>query len=184
MAVSQVPSTWLKTFIASAISPRLVLEEHEDRFVVPYLDKLIHIITETGYLHIQATRPDTVGVGLNSSPLGLAAYIVEKFAAFSSGKQVQKPNGGLQDMFTLDELIDNIMIYWWTGSITSSMRFYKENIGRMVNSEYLNSLQRYMTRVFGHENGTHNDFVPAFLSKFQLALPMLKMSFSFIPKAC
>ena len=60
MAVSQTPSTMIKSFL-TLLSPRLVLEPHEDAMIVPYTGKLLHALRETGYLHLQATRPDTVG---------------------------------------------------------------------------------------------------------------------------
>ena len=45
-------------------------------------EKFQFLMGESGYFHIQATKPDTVGVGLNTSPLGLAAYIIEKFSTW------------------------------------------------------------------------------------------------------
>ncbi len=75
---------------------------------------------ETGYQRIQGTKPQTLGYGLNDSPAGLAAWIVEKFRTWSDC------GGDIEKRFTKDELLTNIMIYWVTGSITSSMRLYCE----------------------------------------------------------
>jgi len=139
MAMSQRPSSILKSLL-TLISPRLVLDPHEDKFIVPYTDKLLHALKETGYLHLQATRPDTVGVGLTTSPLGLLAYIAEKFATFSTTtKNLMSPDGNLPSMFTMDEILDNIMVYWITGTMTSSMRFYKENFARQENLKWLDA---------------------------------------------
>ncbi|MEE9280200.1 MAG: epoxide hydrolase family protein [Myxococcota bacterium] len=77
---------------------------------------------ETGYQRIQGTRPQTLGYGLNDSPVGLAAWIVEKFRAWSDC------NGNPENRFTKDELLTNIMIYWVTQSITSSTRLYYETL--------------------------------------------------------
>jgi len=89
------------------------------------------MLQESGYLHIQATKPDTVGVGLNASPQGLAAYILEKFhsAIFVEGSKDDSMKM-LRKNFpvSLDVLLDNISLYWLTGTITTSMRFYRENI--------------------------------------------------------
>lgn len=75
---------------------------------------------ETGYQRIQGTKPQTLGYGLNDSPAGLAAWIVEKFRTWSDcDRDVEK-------RFTKDELLTNIMIYWTTGTITSSVRLYCE----------------------------------------------------------
>jgi len=75
---------------------------------------------ERGYSQIQGTKPQTLGYGLNDSPAGLAAWIVEKFRTWSDS------NGNVESRFTQDELLTNVMIYWVTGSITSSTRIYYE----------------------------------------------------------
>ena len=64
---------------------------------------------------------------MNSSPLGLAAYILEKFSTWTHRSNRAKADGGLTQ-YQMDHLLDNVMMYWVTGSITSSMRYYKENI--------------------------------------------------------
>ncbi|XP_071645539.1 juvenile hormone epoxide hydrolase 2-like [Temnothorax longispinosus] len=84
------------------------------------------LLAETGYYHIQATKPDTVGVGLNDSPAGLAAYIIEKFSTGTNPSYKKRADGGFLEKFTYDELIDNLMIYWVSNSITTAMRIYAE----------------------------------------------------------
>ena len=76
--------------------------------------------TETGYAAIQSTKPQSLGYALNDSPAGLAAWIVEKFRQWSDC------GGDVERRFTKDELLTNIMIYWVTQTITSSMRLYYE----------------------------------------------------------
>lgn len=66
------------------------------------------------------------GVALSDSPIGLAAYILEKFSTWTRKSGRFDADGGLLDKFTMDELLDNVMIYWVTNSITSSMRLYSE----------------------------------------------------------
>lgn len=75
---------------------------------------------ETGYQQIQGTRPQSLGYGLNDSPAGLAAWIVEKFRAWSDC------GGDVERSFSKDELLTNVMIYWTTQSIASSTRIYYE----------------------------------------------------------
>jgi microsomal epoxide hydrolase len=77
---------------------------------------------ETGYQQIQGTKPQTLGYGLTDSPAGLAAWIVEKFRTWSDC------GGDVETRFTKDELLTNVMIYWITGSITSSTRLYYETM--------------------------------------------------------
>ncbi|CAN7996640.1 unnamed protein product [Ixodes hexagonus] len=101
-------------------------------FPFPLWPKLRNLLQESGYMHIQATKPDTVGVALLNSPAGLAAYILEKFSTWTRADNRVLDDGGLTTKFSLDELLTNVMVYWLTDSITSSMRYYKENIGNVV----------------------------------------------------
>jgi len=74
-----------------------------------------------GYAQIQASRPQTIGYALADSPVGQAAWIYEKLAAWSdSGGQPEKVLG-------YDKMLDDIMLYWLTNSGASSARFYWEN---------------------------------------------------------
>lgn len=75
---------------------------------------------ESGYSHLHETRPQTLAYGLNDSPVGLASWIVEKFRAWSDC------HGEIESVFTKDELLTNIMIYWVTQTINSSIRLYYE----------------------------------------------------------
>ena len=75
---------------------------------------------ESGYQHIQRTRPQTLAYGLTDSPAGLAGWIVEKFRVWSDC------DGDVFSRFTRDELLTNIMIYWVTGTINASTRLYYE----------------------------------------------------------
>jgi microsomal epoxide hydrolase len=76
---------------------------------------------EGAYSSIQSTKPQTLAYGLSDSPAGLAAWIVEKFRAWSDC------GGDLGRRFSEDELLTNITIYWVTGTIGSSTRMYYEN---------------------------------------------------------
>ena len=80
---------------------------------------------ETGYQAIQGTKPQTLGYGLADSPAGVAAWIVEKFHGWTD--MPQGSEGDLDDHFSKDDLLTNISIYWFTGTITSSTRIYYEN---------------------------------------------------------
>lgn len=80
---------------------------------------------ELAYQQIQATKPQSLGYALNDSPAGLAAWILEKFHGWTD--MPQGAEGNLDDFFSKDELLTNISIYWFTESITSSMRIYYEN---------------------------------------------------------
>jgi pimeloyl-ACP methyl ester carboxylesterase len=75
---------------------------------------------ESGYAQEQGTKPQTVGVALNDSPAGLLAWAVEKFRTWSDC------DGHPENAFTRDQLITNVMTYWVTQTITSSVRLYWE----------------------------------------------------------
>uniref|UniRef100_A0AC35UF37 Epoxide hydrolase n=1 Tax=Rhabditophanes sp. KR3021 TaxID=114890 RepID=A0AC35UF37_9BILA len=119
------PKQWFYT-IAGNIAPSLVFKNplHHN-----YSTKrlFMNVMKESGYMHIQATKPDTVGVSLNDSPLGLAAYILEKFSTWTDPRFVDLEDGGLTKYFTMDELLTNVMIYWTQGNIVNSQRYYKEH---------------------------------------------------------
>ncbi|XP_033323810.1 juvenile hormone epoxide hydrolase 1 [Megalopta genalis] len=93
----------------------------------PVSAHLSNLIEESGYFHIQATKPDTIGAALASAPDGLAAYILEKFSTWTNKAYRQRDDGGIKDRFNINEILDNIMVYWVTNSITTSARLYAEN---------------------------------------------------------
>ncbi|WP_292518621.1 epoxide hydrolase family protein [Methanoculleus sp.] len=95
------------------------LSENERR----YFDAIQQLWTqEGGYNMMQSTKPQTLAYGLNDSPAGLAAWIVEKFRSWSDC------GGDIERRFSKDELLTNIMIYWTTETIGSSVRLYYENV--------------------------------------------------------
>lgn len=78
---------------------------------------------EGAYQQIQRTKPQTLAYGLTDSPAALAAWIVEKFRSWTDCQ------GDPESIITRDRLLDNISIYWLTGTIHSSMRLYFEETG-------------------------------------------------------
>ena len=76
----------------------------------------------TGYMAIQSTKPQTLAYGLTDSPIGLAAWILEKFQVWSD-----LDTGGLAATFGWDRLLDNVMAYWLTNTAGSAARLYAES---------------------------------------------------------
>ena len=76
---------------------------------------------EGGYAHMHATKPQTAAAALNDSPAGLAAWIGEKFRAWSDC------DGVIERRFSKDTLLTDLSLYWFTGSIGTSMQMYWEN---------------------------------------------------------
>lgn len=76
---------------------------------------------EGAYAQQHSSKPITLAYGLNDSPVGLCAWIIEKFKGWSDSK------GDIENVFTKDELLANISLYWVTQTIHSSIRIYNEN---------------------------------------------------------
>lgn len=77
--------------------------------------------TERGYSSIQSTRPQTLGYGLADSPAGLAAWLVEKWRAWSDS------DGDVREHLGTDFVLTLLTLYWCTNTITSSLRDYFDN---------------------------------------------------------
>jgi pimeloyl-ACP methyl ester carboxylesterase len=77
-----------------------------------------------GYSKQQSTRPQTLGYALVDSPMGQAAWVIEKFYEWMDC------DGHPENVLTRDELLDNVMFYWLTASGASSARLYWESFGR------------------------------------------------------
>jgi epoxide hydrolase len=77
---------------------------------------------QKGYAVIQSLKPEQLSFALNDSPMGLAAWIIQCFYMWGD---VQ---GDLESRFTKDELITNVMLYWFTESIPSAIRLYCESL--------------------------------------------------------
>ena len=78
---------------------------------------------DSGYSKQQSTRPQTLGYGLTDSPAGQAAWILEKFWAWTDC------GGHPENILGRDELLDNVMFYWATATAASSARLYWESFG-------------------------------------------------------
>lgn len=76
---------------------------------------------EGGYSLQQKTKPITLAYGLNDSPIGLCAWIVEKMHGWADCK------GNAENVFSKDALLSNVTLYWLTETLHSSIRLYGEN---------------------------------------------------------
>lgn len=80
-----------------------------------------HLQSGTGYSSQQSTRPQTLGYGLADSPMGQAAWIIEKFHAWTDH------DGDHEQVVDRDRLLDNVMLYWLSNTGASSARLYWES---------------------------------------------------------
>jgi pimeloyl-ACP methyl ester carboxylesterase len=83
-----------------------------------FIDASAAIEPEIAYARLQMSKPQTLAHALNDSPVGLAAWIVEKFRAWSDS------NGDVESRFSKDELLTNLMLYWVTQTAPASARMY------------------------------------------------------------
>ncbi|RZC42244.1 EHN and/or Abhydrolase 1 domain containing protein, partial [Asbolus verrucosus] len=113
--------------------PSLIVNKKNKHKLYPLSDFFSNVLLEFGYMHLQATKPDTVGVSLTDSPVGLAAYILAMFSTWTNPEYKNRENGGLLEKYAYEKLLDNVMIYWITNTITTSMRIYAESINKKQN---------------------------------------------------
>jgi len=88
-----------------------------------------YVAHESGYSTQQKTRPQTLGYGLHDSPVGQLAWIVEKFHRWTDH------DGDPADLLGRDEMLDDVSLYWFTGTATSSARLYWESFGKIDQPE-------------------------------------------------
>ena len=84
---------------------------------------------DSGYSKQQSTRPQTLGYGLTDSPIGQAAWILEKFYQWTDC------DGHPENAVSRDELLTNVMFYWLTETAASSARLYWESFGEFNGGE-------------------------------------------------
>jgi pimeloyl-ACP methyl ester carboxylesterase len=110
-------------FLPSSYEPaigaaQMPLTAAEERFL---REKNEWAALEGGYAHMHTTKPQTLAASLNDSPVGLAAWIAEKFRAWSDCE------GDVESVFSKDELLTNISLYWHTQCIGTAIQMYWEN---------------------------------------------------------
>ena len=88
-----------------------------------------YVAWDSGYSKEQSTRPQTVGYGLVDSPSGQAAWIMEKFWAWTDC------DGHPENALSRDDMLDNVMLYWLPGTAASSARLYWESFGKANTDE-------------------------------------------------
>ncbi|KAK5642983.1 hypothetical protein RI129_009150 [Pyrocoelia pectoralis] len=125
MCMPSGPKALIKLFISS-LFPSFFVDKRSKHKMFPLLEKFSLLLEEFGYYLLQATKPDTVGIGLGQSPSGMAAYILEKFSTGTNVSFREREDAGLKETFSYITLLDNLMIYWISNSLTTSMRIYSE----------------------------------------------------------
>ena len=107
----------------NAGAPKDALANPDDRDKVALAGARYYAEWGAGYSKQQSTRPQTLGYGLADSPMGQAAWIIEKFYEWTDC------HGHPENALSRQELIDNVMFYWLPGTAASSARLYWESFG-------------------------------------------------------
>ncbi|XP_060535237.1 juvenile hormone epoxide hydrolase 1-like [Cylas formicarius] len=138
MPVVATPLGKLKLLVGSVLPSLMGISKWEYKRIYPLSKTNQRFYRETGYFHLHVTKPDTVGVALRDSPVGTAAYLLEKFITLTNLEWANMEDGGLTRKYSLTQLLDNIMIYWVSRCMTTSIRIYAFGFGqyeRKINLE-------------------------------------------------
>ncbi|KAI9217917.1 epocide hydrolase domain-containing protein [Blastocladiella britannica] len=124
MAAFQPPrtATWIPSLVAMYANKGTYVLSPEEWEWVKETQK--HQETGTGYMHYQTTAPQALAYGLNDSPVGLLAWIYEKFYRWTHHL------GDVTQAVPIDKILLNVSIYWFTNTIASSLRLYRETLGK------------------------------------------------------
>ncbi|XP_049770766.1 juvenile hormone epoxide hydrolase 1-like [Schistocerca cancellata] len=137
------PKAMLKGLVGS-LWPTLFVERRYVHKAFPFWKPWLNtVLLEMGYFHLQASKPDTIGLALQTTPAGLAAYILEKFSTWTDPSWKSLPCGGLTKKYEMTDLLDNVMIYWLTGCITTSVRLYSEHFSKAARVGRKRVIERY-----------------------------------------
>ncbi|CAD0201815.1 unnamed protein product [Chrysodeixis includens] len=123
MPVSLRRISTVKMFVGS-LFPTWIDADHPER-LYPLTKHFTYVFRESGYFHLQFTKPDTIGAALTDTPVGLAAYLMEKIAIVSNRDQLDTPHGGLESL-DLDDVLDTVTIMWTNECFVTATRLYSE----------------------------------------------------------
>ena len=102
-------------------NPAIPVDGLNDAEAAEYARLGQHMAMDSAYAFLQSTRPQTLAVAMTDSPAGLATWIIDKFYAWTDH------DGDLAAAFDFDHLLDNLSVYWFTGTAASSFRLYHES---------------------------------------------------------
>ncbi|KAJ8721329.1 hypothetical protein PYW07_002104 [Mythimna separata] len=127
-AVSLAPGVLISYLSGSinSLHQSLVVDPALAERMYPILRVALLLMEESGYLHVQATKPDTLGIAMSDSPMALFAWLMQGVSGASRRSYKSRVDGGLHDLYTPEALIDNVMFYWTENKFTTSARLYAE----------------------------------------------------------
>ncbi|KAK0422729.1 hypothetical protein QR680_007748 [Steinernema hermaphroditum] len=132
----QDAQVFVKSLLAS-FTPKLYLNEKEENVILPLSEQISSFFKHFGYFIVQKARPDSLSVAVNDSPLGLAAWLLDRFALGVNRNFTSHSQGWLQNSLTVDELLTEVHIYWLTGTFPHAARFFKNSYDHPVFQEMM-----------------------------------------------
>ncbi|KAF7283886.1 hypothetical protein GWI33_022718 [Rhynchophorus ferrugineus] len=115
-------------YLLGSIYPPWVDKPEIIKHLYPVKARAQLIYQESGYFHIQSTKPDTIGAAMDDSPVALGLYIAEKYMTGTDMTWLKKLKiKEFVERIGLDKLSDNLMYYWMTSSATTAFRMYYES---------------------------------------------------------
>ncbi|KAJ8721330.1 hypothetical protein PYW07_002105 [Mythimna separata] len=123
----------LITWATGSISPffqNMVVDPALADKMYPLSKIFLGIMEDLGYMHIQATKPDTLGIGMSDSPMALFSWVMQTVSWASRRSNKLKHDGGLHELYSPESIIDNIMLYWADNKFTTAIRIYAESYNK------------------------------------------------------
>ncbi|KAF8787701.1 Epoxide hydrolase 1 like protein [Argiope bruennichi] len=136
-ALPNLLDSFIKTLVVSICPIFINSAEHDILF--PLKKKLRTLLQETGFLHMQCTKPDTLGCAVTDSPTALAIHVLEKFLFKKNSHHSQPQEGDLKGKF-FDDLLTLITIIWVSDHFGNGARFLKESISAVLQRKHENGL--------------------------------------------
>ncbi|GFU27102.1 epoxide hydrolase 1 [Nephila pilipes] len=124
----------LDSFIKSvviALCPFLI-DSAEYQIFFPFKNKLRKLFEDSGYLHFNSTKPDTLGCAMADSPVSMAAYILDKILPETNPDYLDLHDGYLTQSLSFDEVLTMVTIQWVNNNFVSGARFFKENMNDVL----------------------------------------------------
>lgn len=126
----------LYDIVSSHIMPSYVLDSNDQHIMSS--SSITALIQETGYLHQQATKPQTTTIALIQSPVAILNWHLEKYYT-GTDKDQHNDNRTFNDIWSYDDIIDYTMLYWATDTIDSAIQIYYNTFQDNVLDLYKNT---------------------------------------------
>ncbi|XP_063389029.1 juvenile hormone epoxide hydrolase-like [Cydia fagiglandana] len=125
LPISNRPQSLTKWVLGQLYPPAVVDARYEDR-MYPLATRLQEYLEHFGYFHMQATKPDNVGHGLDESPVALTSWLLENIMMGTDRTGQFIVDGNLSRHYDMNDWLDTFTIYWASQSATTAVRSYAE----------------------------------------------------------